>query len=134
MEHPEIVSDLWALYQFNVYDAIESGDMRLLWVLINRLSYEAKSLWRAKTLAETPRVKGTKQERDYTSEWFGWDSTSNILASVYDKLDVLLDAVVKHGSKKQIKLSNPYQRPGSVDRRIANSLDDVLNFFGTDAM
>lgn len=128
------MSDLWALYQYNVFDALDSGDMRLLWILINRLSYEPKSLWRAKALAESPAVGLQQtQERDHVIEWFGWDTQASILASVYDKLDIILDAVMKHGMKhKRIKLDNPYPRPGSSRQYVARSTDDLFNFFGSE--
>lgn len=110
--------------------------MRLLWILIERLSYEPKSLWRAKYLADSPPInKLTKAEPNHMLEWYGWDTQATVLAGVYDKLDVILDAIIKHGAKNaRIKLSNPYPRPGTNSRHVATSTDDLFNFFGVSSM
>lgn len=108
-ENPDWESDLLALYQFDVWDAIDGrAPVRVAASYIQRLIYEPKSVWRAKQL-------GGPELKDHI-RYFGWDANSDILADVFDAINaqtrqaVLANTDPKHQDK--VPEIPPYPRPG----------------------
>jgi hypothetical protein len=115
------------LYRFDVFGVFRSGDFRLVEILLARLSYEPKSLWRAKLLTELPDDGSEVGDPDPVVAWFGWGRVEQMVADVYDQLSLNTDVTLKHGTKMRPKVYSPYPRPDV--RRKAVSFDAIEQFF-----
>ena len=72
--HSSIPTDLWALYQFDAWEALGSDSRRvaLLFGLVERLQYEPMSVYRAETAGNM--------------EFMGWTRQATVLSAIYNVL------------------------------------------------
>ena len=99
--------------------------------MLDRLTDEPKSLWRAKQL-------GGPELKDYYP-YIGWDATTYVIADLIDELRVsnyyFLMANADDKAKAKIEEPKPYPRPGHKQvESPKRSLDDfagtLINLFG----
>jgi len=118
-----------AIYGFDIWDAIDGRvPLRRALALLDRLSDEPKSIWRAKQL-------GGPELKDYT-KWIGWDANTYLLADLYDAIQqnsALLIAV--NSDKHEVPEIPPYPRPSDKPvEKPTQSLDDfaskLVSLFG----
>ena len=119
--NPDWESDLLALYRFDIWDAIDGRvPVRQALQLINRLSFEPKSIWRAKYF-------GGSELKEY-GKFYDWDATTYVMADVVDAVNAnsAMIASVFGGEAPEIEL---YPRPGSAQapERPKESLADFGN-------
>lgn len=105
-ENPEWESDLLALYGFDIWDAIDGRvPVRRALQLLDRLSYEPKSLWRAKAFGGS--------ELDKYSAYLGWDPTTYVIADLIDAVNInTLTVIAANSDGKSQPDFEPYPRPG----------------------
>ena len=127
--NPDWESDLLALYDFDIWDAIDGRvPIRRVYALLDRLPHEPKSLWRAKSL-------GGPELKDY-SQYLGWDANTYVMAD-------LIDAVNQHSAyfvganspNNKVPEVTPYPRPGQTPNKPTETLADfgttLKNLFGS---
>ena len=108
-EHPQVESDLWALYRIDVRERLELGRMDLVLLLIERLRYEPRSLFRASLLGG--------------DDWFGWGLPESLMASLVDGQGFQTQATAVH---KKARFKAIVDRPEVAKKsRVVSTRDDV---------
>lgn len=128
-ENPDWESDLLAIYGFDIWDAIDGRvPIRRAITLLDRLTYEPRSIWRAKQL-------GGPELQDY-APYIGWDQTHAMMADLSDQIQLLTNAyqAVNSENHKMAEL-DPYPRPQTKKiKKPSESLDNfagkLMNMFG----
>lgn len=104
-ENPEWESDLLALYRFDIWDAIDGRvPVRQALQLIDRLSFEPKSIWRAKYF-------GGSELKDY-GKFYDWNATTYVMADVVDAINHN-SAMIASVFGSEAPEVQPYPRPGN---------------------
>lgn len=119
-ENPEWESDLLALYGFDIWDAIDGRvPVRRALALLDRLTHESRSVWRAKQL-------GGSELKDY-SRYLDWNATTYVIADLIDAVNqnsAYLIGINSDGNK--MPDVPPYPRPGHETTKPKSSLDDFV--------
>lgn len=127
-ENPDWEHDLYALYQFDIWEAIRGrASLSLAVSLIQRLKYEPRSVWRAKQL-------GGPELKDHI-RYVGWDANSDILADLFDALNQQtrhqILANTPPEKQKNVPEIEPYPRPGIGEVKQPEPPKQSLADFGT---
>lgn len=121
-ENPDWESDLLALYGFDIWDAIDGRvPVRRAITLLDRLTYEPRSIWRAKQL-------GGSELEDY-APYIGWELTHTMMADLSDQIQLLTNVyrAVNSENRKVAELE-PYPRPST--KKIEKPSASLDNFAG----
>lgn len=105
-----------ALYHCSPFELIWTDDLRPLEALMDRLTQDPRSRWRALTNGD--------------DSWWEYNETNRRLDDVLDMLKVLNHTVTQVNSPKKVREPEPVPRPGTKPKGGQPlSLDDVPNFF-----
>lgn len=126
-ENPDWAHDLFALYGFDLWDAIEGRvPIRRAYYLLDRLKYEPKSVWRAKQL-------GGPELKDY-SRFLDWDSRCDLMADTIDAVNFSswVALAINSPQNSQPPLPDPYPRPSDDVKKNAavKKPEQTLDDFG----